>query len=111
MRTMIVVLTLPLAACSANAHYSDPRAMAKLNAVFEARDACLAKNAASAVTGDASASSVARAISASCQVETDRLISISNPYNDPEITAAIQKDTQFRATGYVLKARGQVASD
>ena len=111
MRTMIVVLTLPLAACSAEAHYSDPRGMSKINSLYEARDACLARNAASAVSGDASASSAARAISASCQAETDRLIQLSNPHSDPEITAAIRKDTEFRATGYVLKARGQVATD
>jgi hypothetical protein len=111
MRTMIVVLMLPLAACSAEAHYSDPRGMSKLNSLYEARDTCLIRHAASAVSDDASASSAAREISASCQAEVDKLISISNPHNDPEITAAIQKDTEFRATGFVLKARGQVVTD
>ena len=35
------------------------------------------------------------------------LIATSNRHNDPVVTAAIRQDTDFRATGYVLKARGQ----
>ena len=105
MRPMIVVLMLPLAACSANAHYSDPRLMSKINALYDARDACLERNAASYSARDSSASSAAQAISANCRSETDALISLSNPHNDPRIAAAIRSDTEFRARGFVLKVR------
>ncbi len=53
------------------------------------------------------ASSIGRTISANCQAETNALIASSNPHNDPVVTAAIRQDSDFRATGYVLKARGQ----
>lgn len=108
MRKLVVVLPLLLVGCSANSHYSDPRRVSTINKTYEARDACLAKNAVPYVGGDTDASNIARAVSLSCQAETDKLISISNPTNDPAIAAAIRRDTEYRATGYVLKARGQV---
>ncbi|TAJ40466.1 MAG: hypothetical protein EPO67_00180 [Reyranella sp.] len=108
MRILVVVLTLSLGACSANSHYSDPRLVSTINKTYQARDACLAKNAVPYVSGDTDPSSIARAVSLSCQAETDKLISLSNPKRDPAITAAIRRDTEQRATGYVLKARGEV---
>lgn len=108
MRKLVVVLPLLFSGCSANSHYSDPRLVSTINKTYEARDACLAKNAVPYVGGDTDASNIARAVSLSCQVETDKLISISNPTKDPAIAAAIRRDTEYRATGYVLKARGQV---
>lgn len=107
MRISIVLLGLALAGCSANAHNSDPRLQSKINDSYDARDACLAKNAASYSSSDSDASSVARTISVTCQAETDALIALNNPYNDPRIAAAIRSDTEFRARGFVLKARGQ----
>lgn len=88
-------------------HYSDPRLMSKINDQYKLRDSCLAKNAVPYVAGDSDVSNIARAVSLSCQPETEKLVSLSNPTHDPAITAAIQKDSVFRATGYVLRARGE----
>jgi hypothetical protein len=108
MRTLVVVLMLTLAACSANSHYSDPWRVSSIETTYRARDACLAKNTVPYVNGDADVANIARAISLSCQTETDKLISLSNPTRDPAITAAIRRDTESRAMGYVLRARGEV---
>ncbi len=105
MRPLIAVMLLSLAGCGAYPHYSDPRLATKINDRFALRDECLAKNAAASLNNSSSASEIARTISLSCQSETDSLIAVSNPYNDPRISAAIERDTQFRATGYVLRAR------
>lgn len=107
MRLLMVIPMLSIAACSVNSHYSDPRRVSRAKTQFEVRDACLAKNTVPYANGDSDASNIARAVSLSCKTETDKLIEISNPTGDPDVTAAIRKDAEFRATGYVLKARGQ----
>jgi|GEM_PF-415631 len=89
MRKLAVVLPLLFAGCSANSHYSDPRLVSTINKTYEARDTCLAKNAVPYAGGDTDAANIARAVSLSCQSETDKLISVSNPTRDPAITAAI----------------------
>lgn len=108
MRYLVVALLLQLTACSANSHYSLPWRVTQINDLYEARDACLARHAVPYAANETSASEIARAVSLSCQAETDKLIASSNPGNDPEVTSAIRRDTEFRATGYVLKARGEV---
>lgn len=105
---ILVVLALSLGACSANSHYSDPRLVSNIDKTYRARDACLARNAVPYVKGDTDATNIARAVSLSCQTETDKLISLSNPTRDPAIAAAIRRDTESRAMGFVLKARGEV---
>jgi hypothetical protein len=42
--------------------------------------------------------------------ETQKLVDVSNRDGDPRAAAAIRKDSEFRAMGYVLKARGQVTN-
>ena len=103
MRNLIFVALLSLAGCSANSQYSEPWTVRSVKQTYEARDACLLKQAASAAVDDSDASSIGRSISSNCQAETNAL----NPRNDPAIAAAIRQDSDFRATGYVLKARGQ----
>ena len=107
MRTLILVALLSLAACSVNSQYSAPWAVKAVDKTYEARDACLQRQAAPYAGDTADASSIGRTISANCQAETDALIASSNPHRDPVVTAAIRQDSDFRATGYVLKARGQ----
>lgn len=59
------------------------------------------------VEGNADATSIGLTISANCQSETNALTASSNPHSNPAVTTAIRQDSDFRATGYVLKARGQ----
>jgi len=107
MRILIFVAMLSLAGCSANSQYSEPWTVRSVKQTYEARDACLAKHAATYAVDGSDAASVGRSISSTCQAETDALIGSSNPHKDPAVTAAIRQDSEFRATGYVLKARGQ----
>lgn len=107
MRTLILVALLSLAACSVNSQYSEPWTVKAVGKTYEARDACLQRQAAPYAGDPADASSIGRIVSANCQAETDALNASSNPHRDPAVTAAIRQDSDFRATGYVLKARGQ----
>lgn len=107
MRTLIFAALLPLAACSVNSQYSEPWTVRTVKQSYDARDACLAKHAASYAVEGSDASSLGRTVSSNCQAETNALIASSNPHNDPSVTTAIRQDSEFRATGYVLKARGQ----
>ena len=112
LRTALVVLPLLLGGCEAAsslraAGLSDPQRMKSINDAFEARDNCLVANIHLADVYAGSAQSLAATAAASCQTQTDVLISFSNPHGDPRVTAAIQKDSSFRAMGFVLKARGQ----
>lgn len=107
MRVLIVVVTFLAAGCSANSQYSAPWTVRSVEKAYEARDACLLRHAVPYVGSNSDATSVGPAISANCHAETNALISSSNPYNDPDVTAAIKQDSDFRATGYVLKVRGR----
>jgi hypothetical protein len=107
MRTLILAALLSTAACSVNQQYSEPWTVKAVGKTYEARDACLQRQAVPYAGDSADASSIAQIISANCQAETEALIASSNPHKDPAVTAAIRQDSAFRATGYVLKARGQ----
>ncbi len=110
-RTGLVLLALTLGACNTPAFfkaggYSNPRVVTKVERAYEARDACLTKNAAP-TSGEPDVASVARAVSLSCLPETNQLIAVTNPYNDPRVTAAIMADNDAKALRYVRLARGE----
>jgi len=112
LKAALVLLPLLLGGCEAatslrGAGLSDPNLSKSIDAAFEARDNCLAANVHLSDAYGGSAQSLAATAAASCQTQTDLLNALSNPYGDPRITEAIQKDSSFRAMGYVLKARGQ----
>ncbi len=108
MRIAVVLLALPLAACAgAYQTLSDGRLQAKIDDAYKARDACLAKSADAEGTTNVDTSSLANAAALACTAETDKLIDIMNRDGDPKVAARIQKDSEFRAMGYVMRARGQ----
>lgn len=109
MRTAIVFLALLLGACegsffSPGDRWHTPR----ITEAYAARDACLAKNAAAENGNNADAAAVARAVAQACAPETEKLVEISNRDGDSKAAANIRENSQFRAMGYVLKARGQL---
>ncbi|MGQ3296845.1 hypothetical protein [Reyranella sp.] len=106
MRALIVATMLSTTACSMNPQYSAPWTVRAVEKAYEARDACLAKQAALHVESGMDVRSVERAVSSNCEAETSALIASSNPHNDATVTTAIRQDSDFRARGYVLKARG-----
>ena len=114
-RVALAALVLSLGACHSasvlkGAGYSDPRLSGRIEDAYEARDACLARNAAPPVSGESDVATIAKAVALSCMPETDRLIAITNPFQDPQVTAAILKDNGDKAMRYVLLARSEGAN-
>ena len=111
MRTAPVFLALLLSACAGAYHTSsDGRLQTRIDKSYEARDACLARNAAADVIGNADAGTIARAAALACAPETEKLVEVSNRDGDPRVANAIRKDSEFRAMGFVLRARGQASN-
>lgn len=119
LRATLTVLAPPafalaLGACNSaallgEAGQSNPKVAAQIERAYEARDACLAKNAVPSSSTNLGAASVASAVALACMPETNRLIAVTNPYHDPRITAAILKDNDSKATRFVMLARGEGA--
>jgi len=109
MRIAVVLVALPLVACAAAYHTpSDGRLNTKINTVYAERDACLARHAATDSVADAAVAASAAAVA--CTEETEKLVEILNRDGDPRVATAIRQDSEFRAKGYVLRARGQVTN-
>lgn len=110
MRIALIPLTLLLGACAGAYHTSsDGRLSTRIDDSYKARDACLAKNAAADGTMSLDAGAVAQAAALACMPETEKLIEVTNRDGDPRVTERIRRDSEFRAMGYVLRARGQTA--
>jgi hypothetical protein len=106
------LLVLSLGACNSvsvfkGAGYSDTRLAERIERAYAARDACLAKNAVPSGAGQTGVASVAQAISLACMPETNQLIAVTNPYQDPRVTQEIMKDTDAKAVRYVRLADGE----
>jgi hypothetical protein len=111
MRTATVVLALLLSACAgAYSTPSDGRLATRIDDAYAARDACLARNAAADESRIGDAGSLARSVAQACTTETEKLVEVSNRDGDPKVAAAIRQDSEFRARGYVMKARGQASN-
>lgn len=110
MRIAAVLLVLSLSACAGAYHTpSDGRLTTRINEAYKARDACLASNVSSDSAMAADAASVARTAATACTAETDELIAVMNTDGDPRVAARVRRDSEFRAMGFVLKARGQAS--
>ena len=112
MRTALVFLALLLSACAEGTYPSptDGRLTTRINTSYAARDACLAKNASADDISNSDPAAIARAVALACTAETEQLVAVSNRDGDPRAANAIRKDSEFRAMGYVLRARGQVTN-
>ena len=110
MQAAMAVLALSGAACTRDVifesnEYSNPKRNAQIKKLYEARDACLAKNAIPAEGASSDVASVARAVSLACAPETDNLIAASNLDRDPKVSNAIRSDTERKAALYVMRAQ------
>ena len=109
MQIAVVLIFLLLGACAGAYHTSsDGRLQTKIDTSYEARDKCLARHATANDISHSDMQTIAQAAALACATETERLIEISNRDGDPKVSAAIRRDSEFRAMGYVLRARGQV---
>lgn len=108
---IVVAAAFMLTACSGqgysvNQEYEYPRQVAQTNKQYAARDACLKRNVQPFVNDLADPETVARIVAASCEMETAKLIAVSNPSGAADVAEAIRKDSEFRAAGFLLRARG-----
>ena len=111
MRIAVVLLALPLGACvGAYPTPSDGRLKTRIDTAYKARDTCLATNAAGETAASLDSAAAARAVALACIPETESLVEVSNRDGDPRVAEAIRNDSEFRAMGYVLRARGQVTN-
>ena len=106
MRLALVLLVPLLSACGSTT--GDGRRTAKIDKSYMARDACLARNAAADDISNSDPATLAHAVALACAPETEQLVMAANRDGDAKAAAAIRANSEFRAMGYVLKARGQL---
>ncbi|MFO1160127.1 MAG: hypothetical protein U1E60_14895 [Reyranellaceae bacterium] len=108
MRFLLVCLVLLLTGCEQSFFMvGDKGREATIDRLSDKRNACLARNAAADVTTDSDATTIARAVALACSPETEKLVAAVNRDGDSKVSTAIRQDAEFRAMGYVLRARGQ----
>jgi hypothetical protein len=107
----LAVLALSVAACSSGRdylfegnEYSNPIKVNTIKTLYQARDACLAKNAIAADGENSDATTIAKAVALACAPETERLIAAINVDRDPKVAEAIRKDTDQKAAKFVARA-------
>jgi hypothetical protein len=106
MRPALVLLVLLLTACGNTT--GDGRRTANIDKSYKVRDACLARNASADDISNSDPATLASAVALACSPETEGLVAAANRDGDAKVAAAIRKDSEFRAMGYILKARGQL---
>ena len=106
MRPALVLLVLLLSACGNTT--GDGRRTANIDKSYKVRDACLARNAGADDISNSDPATIASAVALACTPETEQLVTAANRDGDAKVADAIRKDSEFRAMGYVLKARGQL---
>jgi hypothetical protein len=106
MRAAFALLVVLLSACGTTT--GDGRRTANIDKSYKARDACLARNAGADDISNSDPATLARAVALACSPETEQLVTATNRDGDDKVAAAIRKDSEFRARGYVLKTHGQL---
>ena len=111
MRTAPIFLALLLSACGGAYHTSsDGRLATRIDNVVRGARCLPGQECGADVIGDADTGTIARAVALACAPETEKLVEVSNRDGDPKVANAIRKDSEFRAMGYVLRARGQASN-
>ena len=105
MRIGLLLLALPLASCSALPTYDDPKRVAKIEKLREARDLCLVENVHMFDDGRSAPAKVGNYVAMSCNVQTGKLVDLAIPYPNPKTREAFQEEAVRLATGYVQTSR------
>ncbi|WIM13536.1 hypothetical protein [Enhydrobacter sp.] len=105
------VTALALTACAPA--YEDGHLSRSINQQRAMRDTCLSNQARSLDDGHSAPETIARAASANCSGQNDRLIQLMATMDrsgEAQITNAVRKDSLVKATSYVLATRAQAGS-
>ena len=109
MRFAVVPFILLLGACEGSfVSVGDRWHTPQIEQAYVARDVCLARNAATEAPVNIDAAVAARSVAQACSSQTEKLVAIANRDGDSKVATNIRQNSQFRAMGYVLRARGQV---
>ena len=104
------ILLVVLFLCGCEGSFVRPENLGRqvqIKKTYEAREACLAKNAAADGTTATDPATLAHAVAMACASETETLVIASNFDGDATVAANIRQDSAFRAMKYVMRARGQ----
>ncbi|UYN94238.1 MAG: hypothetical protein KIT25_19695 [Enhydrobacter sp.] len=103
---LFVLPALLLAACQLPTNV----ALLKVDELRAAQNACLSGNVVQFDDGVTEASRIGRFVAMSCTVQTDKLVQYAIPHANRTEREAFEHDAALRATGFVLRARGQPRS-
>ena len=111
MRYVLIFVALLPAACEGSfVRPGDLGRKVNIDRSYEARDVCLARNAAADGTSTTDPATLAHAVAMACSDATDKLIAASDLSGDAKVAASVRQDSEFRAMKYVMRARGQAIS-
>ena len=105
MRIGLLLLALPLASCAAIPSYDDPKRVARIDKLREARDLCLVENVHQFDDGTSDPAKIGNYVAMACNVQTGKLVDLAIPHPSPATREAFQEEAVRRATGYVLTSR------
>jgi hypothetical protein len=105
MRFGLLLLAPALASCAATPSYSDPKRVAHIEQLREARDLCLIQNVSHFDDGKSDVAKVGDYVAMSCSTETAKLVELAIPAPSRYARDAFQGEAARRAAGYVITAR------
>jgi hypothetical protein len=112
MRSALVILPLLLLLGGCEGSFFQVGSLGKKTSIdraYQARDACLEKNAAADTAGSVDNQIAAHAVAAACAPEIEKLVAATNSGGDAKVADAVRKNSDARAMKYVLQARGQAS--
>jgi hypothetical protein len=105
MRIGLILLALLLGSCAAIPTYDDPKRVARIDKLREARDLCLVESVHMFDDGTSDPAKIGNYVAMACNVQTGKLVDLAIPYSGPKAREAFQEEAARRATGYVQTSR------
>jgi hypothetical protein len=107
--TMRASIVLFLAFCLSACNLPTNVALKRLDGLRAEQEACLSGNVVQFEDAALEPSKVGHFVALSCTYQTDKLTQYAVPYPDARERAAFRQDAELRATGHVMRGRGQIA--
>ena len=105
MRIGLISFALLLGSCTSIPTYDDPKRVARIERLREARDLCLVENVHMFDDGTSNPAKIGNYVAMACTVQTSKLVDLAIPNPGPKAREAFQEEAVRRATGYVQTSR------
>jgi hypothetical protein len=105
MRLSPILFALLLGSCTSIPIYDDPKRVARIERLREARDLCLVENVHMFDDGTSNPAKIGNYVAMACTVQTSKLVDLAIPNPGPKAREAFQEEAVRRATGYVQTSR------